>query len=306
MTIRIDQVVEKIEDWKGKNAVINPVAGGLTNTNYRVVVDGNAHFVRIPGESTQLLAVDRENEHYNTLAAAQAGVGPRVMYYLPEDQVMVLEFINGTTMSNESLRDPGMPSLIAQSIRKLHAGPRFKKDFDMFRLTEFYLDIVDQYEVDIPKGYPERVETVSQIERALSANPLPAVPCNNDLLAENYIYDGAKLWLIDYEYSGNNDPCFDLGNTCQELEYDEARIAEMCAAYFGEVYPDKIARMKLFMIMSDVGWALWAAIQQKISKIEYDFWGWAIERWARAVEKMDSPEFPTWLRDVQRVEKSVL
>jgi thiamine kinase-like enzyme len=110
---------------------------------------------------------------------------------------------------------------------------------------------------------------------------------------------GDSLRLIDYEYSGNNDPCFELGNTCQELKYDEACIAEVCTGYFGSATPDKIARMKLNMIMSDVGWGLWAAIQAKISKIEYDFWGWATERWGRAVEKLDSPHFEVWLREVQ-------
>jgi thiamine kinase-like enzyme len=141
---------------------------------------------------------------------------------------------------------------------------------------------------------------VNQIEKALLLHPLPIVPCNNDLLAENYIDDGNQLRLIDYEYSGNNDPCFELGNTCQELGYDETRIQELCAAYFGKASPAMLARMKLYMIMSDVGWALWAAIQAKISKIEYDFWGWAIERWGRAESKIDSPDFPQWLADVQK------
>ena len=133
----------------------------------------------------------------------------------------------------------------------------------------------------------------------MSVKPLSTVPCNNDLLAENYIDDGTSLRLIDYEYSGNNDPCFELGNTCQEMEFNEDQIREVCASYFGEASDGMIARMKLNMIMSDVGWGLWAAIQEKISTIEYDFWGWAIERWGRAVEKMDSAEFPKWLEDVQ-------
>jgi len=128
---------------------------------------------------------------------------------------------------------------------------------------------------------------------------LATVPCNNDLLAENYINDGQQLWLIDYEYSGNNDPTFELGNTCQEMEFNDDQIGEVCAAYFGSVSADKIARMKLNMIMSDVGWGLWAAIQANISTIDFDFWGWAIERWSRAVEKMDSDEFPMWMKDVQ-------
>jgi thiamine kinase-like enzyme len=133
----------------------------------------------------------------------------------------------------------------------------------------------------------------------MSVHPLETVPCNNDLLAENYLDDGKQLWLIDYEYSGNNDPTFELGNTCQEMQFNEDQISEVGAAYFGSVSSDKIARMKLNMIMSDVGWGLWAAIQAKISTIDFDFWGWAIERWGRSVEKMDSREFEDWLKDVQ-------
>jgi thiamine kinase-like enzyme len=144
--------------------------------------------------------------------------------------------------------------------------------------------------------------TVERIERAMAVRPLETLPCNNDLLAENYLDDGRQLWLIDYEYSGNNDPTFELGNTCQEMQFDDDQIREVCAAYFGEVLPEKIARMKLNMIMSDAGWGLWAAIQAKISTIEFDFWGWAIERWGRAVEKMDGIELEGWLKDVSVTE----
>jgi thiamine kinase-like enzyme len=143
---------------------------------------------------------------------------------------------------------------------------------------------------------------VAQIEQAMSVNPLPTVSCNNDLLAENYIDDGKRLWLIDYEYSGNNDPTFELGNTCQEMQFNDEQINEVCEAYFGAISSSKIARMKLNMIMSDVGWGLWAAIQANISKIDFDFWGWAIERWGRAVEKMHSREVGVWLKDVVVVE----
>ena len=302
MTITIEEVVSKIEVWQGKQVEIQPLSGGLTNTNFRVTVEGEPYFVRIPGASTDLLAVDRKNEYYNTKAAAEAGVGPKVLYHLPDHDVMVLEFINGVTMSNESLNAPGMPARIAESLKCLHAGPRFYTDFNMFRLTEYYMDIVREYQVRIPDGYPERLPTIKRIEDALLVQPLPTVPCNNDLLAENYIDDGQILRLIDFEYSGNNDPCFELGNTCQELKYDDSRIEEICGAYFGSPTADKIARMKLNMIMSDVGWGLWAAIQAKISKIEYDFWGWALERWGRAEEKMDSTHFSTWLSDVKKME----
>ena len=294
----IEEVVNKIPAWQNKEITIAPLSGGLTNSNFKVEVDGVPYFVRVPGESTELLAVNRENEYHNSKAAFKAGVGPKVLYHLPEYSVMVLEFLNGKTMSKDSLNEAGMPTRMAHTIKKLNQGPRFLLDFNMFRLTEYYLHICKEHDIKIPDGYSERTLTVAQIEKAMSVNPLPTVPCNNDLLAENYIDDGRQLWLIDYEYSGNNDPTFELGNTCQEMQFKDFQIHEVCSAYFGEATPDKIARMKLNMIMSDVGWGLWAAIQAKISTIEFDFWGWAIERWGRAVEKMDSEEFEGLLREV--------
>lgn len=295
----IQEVVAQIPEWKNKKVGITPLSGGLTNSNFKVEVDGTPYFVRVPGTSTELLAINRENEYYNSKAAHEAGVGPNVLYHLPESRVMVLEFINGQTMSRDSLNEPGMPTRMAQAIKKLHAGPRFLTDFNMFRLTEYYLQICEEQSITIPDGYLERMPTVATMEQAMSVKPLASVPCNNDLLAENYIDDGKQLWLIDYEYSGNNDPTFELGNTCQEMQFSNAQIAEVCAVYFGYAAHDKIARMKLNMIMSDVGWGLWAAIQAKISNIEFAFWGWATERWGRAVAKMDSKEFAQWMKDVQ-------
>jgi len=298
----VEEAVAKLEAWKGKNVSIQPLSGGLTNSNYKVEVDGAPYFVRVPGESTALLAVDRNNEYHNTQAAAQAGVAPNVLYYLPEYCVMVLEFLNGKTMSKDSLNAPGMPTRMAQSIRQLHSGPRFLTDFNMFRLTEYYLNLCKEREIRIPDGYIERIPTVRQIEKAMSVNPLETVPCNNDLLAENYLDDGKQLWLIDYEYSGNNDPTFELGNTCQEMQFNDDQIAEVCLVYFGIASSNRIARMKLNMIMSDVGWGLWAAIQANISTIDFDFWGWAIERWGRAVEKMEAEELDVWLKEVSAVQ----
>jgi thiamine kinase-like enzyme len=299
MTIAIEAVVARIEAWQGRQVVIKPLSGGLTNTNYRVEVDGTPYVVRIPGASSELLAIDRDNEYHNTKAAGESGVGPTVAHFLPDEKVMVLDFINGQTMSIPLLQGAGMPSRVAHSLKILHSkAPRFAQDFNMFRLTEYYLKIADEQGVRIPEGYPLYMPRVARIEAAFARHPLAPVPCHNDLLAENYIDDGRVLRLIDFEYSGNNDPTFELGNTCQEQQYNEAQIREMCAAYFGEAAPDKLARMKLNMIMSDVGWTLWAAIQAKISTIDFDFWGWAVERWGRATAKMDGGEFEGWLAEV--------
>jgi thiamine kinase-like enzyme len=297
MTITIEEVVQKIDDWHNKQVEIQEMTGGLTNKNFRVNVEGRPFFVRVPGASTELLAIDRDNEYHSSKAAAAAGIGPKVLYHLPDHKVMVLEFIEGETMSIESLGSPGMPTRIAQSLKKLHAGAKCLDEFNMFRLVEFYIDIVDKHQVRIPDDYRARMSVLSRIEAALQKNSLAGVPCNNDLLAENFIDDGQVLWLIDYEYSGNNDPCFELGNTCQEQQYNEDQYAELCAAYFGATRPSLLASMYLFSIMSDFGWTLWGSIQNKISQLDYDFWEYTTGRWERALGMLDSKEFPKWLED---------
>ena len=177
----IEEIVAKIPDWKNKNVSITPLSGGLTNSNFKVEVDDIPYFVRVPGESTDLLAVDRNNEYHNSKAAFIAGIGPRVLYHVPEYNVMVLEFLNGKTMSKDALNEPGQPSRMAESIHKLHAGPRFLLDFNMFRLTEYYLSLCRDRDIQIPDGYLERMPTVQRIERAMNVKPLETVPCNNDL-----------------------------------------------------------------------------------------------------------------------------
>jgi thiamine kinase-like enzyme len=296
----IDEVIARIAEWQGRAAQAAPLAGGLTNTNYCVTVDGARYVVRIPGASTELLSVNRQHEYHNTLAAAQAGVGARLVHYLPDIPVMVLEFIEGDTMNSARLREPGQIPRIAAAARTLHAGPAFANRFNMFRTMDFYLGIVQQHGFRIPDGYMDYVPIARRIEAAIEARPLPLVPCNNDLLAENFIDDGARLRLVDYEYSGNNDPCFELGNICNENDFAPEQVERLCAAYFGQASRGLVARMWLYYCMSNIGWVLWGSIQNSISAIDFDFWDWTLAKWRKAQAKVESPEFGQWLEDVQR------
>jgi thiamine kinase-like enzyme len=296
----IEEVIGRVALWRGQEVSVSELSGGLTNTNHLVEAGADRYVVRIPGASTELLAVDRTNERHNAAAAATTGVSPRILEVLEDLDVMVIEYIEGTTMSAERLRNREMAPRIASSLRRLHAGPPFLKDFDMFHLTEFYLDVCGKHDVRIPEGFENHRADVAKIERALSQRRLPTVPCHNDLLAENYIDDGAQLWIVDFEYSGNNDPTFELGDTAQECGFDQDLRAALCEAYFGAPTIALLARMDLQAIMADVGWTLWAAIQAEISSIEFDFWGWAEERWGRAEEAFGGESFGRLLADASR------
>jgi thiamine kinase-like enzyme len=297
LTARVDDAVAQVSLWKGEDVKVSQLSGGLTNENYLVETGDRRYVMRIPGQSTELLAIDRANEVYNTKAAASTGIGPSVLEHIPGLDVLVLEFIPGPTMSAAALQSTEMTARMASSFRRLHGSPRFLKDFDMFRLIEYYLGIVDEHEVTIPDGYRDWLPSIARIERAVHAGALPSVPCHNDLLCENFIDDGETLRIVDYELSGNNDPCFDLGNTAQEAELGPELRTALCEAYFGRADAQQLARMNLFALMSDVGWTLWGAIQARISAVDFDFTDYYAGRWERALEVLTSDRPALWLEE---------
>ena len=295
--MQAEEAAAHVSLWSGREVRISALSGGLTNENYLVEVEGVRYVMRLPGQSTELLSIDRENEVYNTKAAATTGIGPQVLEHVAGLDVMVLEFIPGPTMSAKSLQAAEMPARMAESFHRLHSAPRFLQDFNMFRLIESYLRIVEEHQVTIPGDYREWLPVVGDIEGAVGIAALPAAPCHNDLLCENFIDDGTALRIVDYELSGNNDPCFDLGNTAQEAEFGQELRAALCEAYFGRRDPRQLARMNLFALMSDVGWTLWGAIQAKISAVDFDFRGYYLGRWERALEVLRSDRLGPWMDD---------
>jgi thiamine kinase-like enzyme len=295
MTTRVEDAVARVSLWNGQELKVSRLSGGLTNENYLIEASGRRYVMRLPGQSTELLSIDRANEVFNTKAAATTGIGPRVLEHIPTLDAVVLEFIPGATMSSKALQSKQMAGRMAASFRRLHGAPRFLKDFNMFRLIEDYLRIVEEHKVNIPAGYRDRLPDIAAIEHAVGIGALPAVPCHNDLLCENFIDDGESLRIVDYELSGNNDPCFDLGNTAQEAEFDQGLRAALCAAYFGREDAQQLARMNLFALMSDVGWTLWGAIQAKISAVDFDFQGYYTMRWERALDVLDSDRLARWV-----------
>jgi thiamine kinase-like enzyme len=298
--VSVEEIVARIDAWRGRPVSIRPLTNGLTNANYRVDVGGDAFVVRIPGASTELLAIDRANELHSARVAAALGIGPAVLHHFPDCGATVVEFLHGRPMTNDTLREPGMPGRIAATLRTLHGGPRFLRDFDMLRLAAAYRTLGARRGFPVPPGCGRRWPAILAVGAALAAHPPLPVPCHNDLLADNYIEQGTRLRLVDWEYSGNGDPAFELGNTCRELDYDDARVRELCEAYFGHARAAVVGRVRLHMIVSDVGWALWAAIQTAISRIPFDFAAYGAARWARAEAALDAPELPGWLEAVAR------
>jgi thiamine kinase-like enzyme len=297
--VALDDVLAAVPELADAHSV-EPLAGGLTNTNYKVVSPGGAYVVRISGRDTGLLAIDRENEAWNTRCAAEAGVGAPFVAWLPDHDALVLRFLDGEVMDAETLRRGDRLPAIARACRRLHGARRFLHDFDMFEIQRGYVRVVQQRGFRLPERYLEFEPQVHALESAMRVQREDTVPCNNDLLAENFIDCGGEMRLIDYEYSGNNEPSFELGNIWSESNLSLEQLEQLVAEYYGAPLRNKVARCRLWGLMSKYGWTLWGSIQVGISDIDFDFWGWAMEKYDRAVDEFDGPEFEGLLADVQR------
>jgi len=297
--VALDDVIAAVPELRDARSV-EPIPGGLTNKNYKVVTDDRAYVVRLFGRDTDLLAIDRENEVHNSIAAAEAGIGAQVVASLPEQSALVLEHIDGVTMSAPALRESGRLADVAAACRRLHAARRFRGDFDMFEIQRRYLALVRDRGFRLPERYLDFEPQVRALEQAMRVAPEQTVPCNNDLLAENFIDVGGAFRLIDYEYSGNNEPSFELGNVWSESNLSLEQLSELVGHYYGASTRGKVARARVWGLMSKYGWTLWASIQDAVSEHDFDFWSWGMEKYERAVEEFDGPLFEQLLSDVQR------
>lgn len=293
-------VLDRIPHFRGVHRVVAELPGGLTNRNYKVDVADGSYVVRISPKDADLLSIDRDNEYRNSVAAAETGIGAAVEAYLPGDGVLVVGFIDGVTFTDDSFSADGTIARVAQSCRRLHAGRRFVNDFDMFDIQRGYLRLVQERGFRLPDGYLDFLPQVQQLKQAFAVQDEGTVPCNNDLLAGNFVDDGTQIWLIDYEYSGNNDACFELGNIWSECHLSLDQLEELVTCYYGRPLRNRFARARLQGLMSQYGWTLWASIQDATSTLDFDFWAWGMEKYERAVATFRGADFARLLDEVRR------
>ena len=249
--------------------------------------------MRVSAPETGLLGVDRHAEHVNTLAAATAGVGAPVVDYLEGRGVMVVGFLPGRTWTDSDVAEN--LGRLASALHRLHAGPAFLGRFDMFALQRGYLAIVREHGFRMPEGYLALEPYAERVEQVFALAPETLVPCHNDLLAANVLDDGGELRIIDYEYSGMNEPSFELGDIVAEARLGEDELVELCAAYYGRHDDALVARAELWGWMARYGWTLWGMIQDGTSPLGFDFVEWALDKLDPAQALAGSPRFDVLL-----------
>lgn len=295
----LDALLEQLPALAGQPRELTELSGGLTNRNVKITTPNGIYVARCSANSQNLLGIDRDNEFYNSRAAAEAGVGAPVVDYRPDLGILLVGFLEGATLTNADMQRPGVLTRVAAGVRALHSGPRFRDRFNMFELQPKYLKACQDNGFRVPGDYLDFAPIFADIQRVLDATDQTTVPCNNDLLAGNFIDDGQRVRLIDYEYSGNNDPCFELGNIWAECGLSTEQLEELVTLYYGRPLRHKTARARLQGLVGKYGWTLWGCIQNGSSAIDFDFWQWAMERYESAVAEFRGPDLTRLLDDAQ-------
>ena len=279
---------------------ITALGGGLTNKNYRVDTLRGSFMMRVSDKTTGLLGINRDNERVNTDKAHQAGVGAAVVDSLPHDNVLVVSWIDARTLHAEDIHtEPPLLSRIAASMRKLHSGSPFQGNFHFPSVRKEYLKTVLDAGYFIPAGYLAIEPLVLQLEEVLASTAEELVPCNNDLLAENFMDDGKKIWIVDYEYAGQNEASFEIGNFASEIALNDAQLTVFCDAYWQKHRPAKIARAMAWSMVARFGWVMWASIQEAVSPIDFDFRTWGLKKWDSVLPEWEGDQYADILKKIQ-------
>lgn len=276
--------------------------GGLTNLVYRIGFNNESYILRIAGEGTEDY-IDRVVEGHNAKVAAEAGVSAEVLFFDESDGLMLASYIPGDTMSPEKFAtSTGAAARAALAFKKMHScGEEFKFRFELFTMIDDYLKILSDLGANLPEGYHDIVAEAESVRRALDAHPAALAPCHCDPLCENFIDDGETMSIIDWEYSGMNDPMWDLGDLSVEAGFSDSQDQEMMAAYFGaEPTASQFGRMVIYKAMCDLLWTLWGLIQHANDNPVDDFWAYAVGRFERCKALMSTPEFSAHLVAVEK------
>jgi thiamine kinase-like enzyme len=292
---QLDAVIAAVPEWRGHEPTITPIEAGRTNRNYRVEVGSATFFLRLSHEDTALLGIDRVAEYEAALAAAASGVGPEVVAHLPEHGCLITAWVAGEPLAEGDMEQESVLADVARVVSTIHAGPALPATFDVFRIVEAYRRVSAERGVPIPEAYGPAHAHAERIEAAFARAPVPARPCHNDLLSDNFLKGTDGFWLVDYEYSGMGDPFFDLGNLSINNGLSEASQETLLRLMFGEPTQAHRARLQLMRIMSDYREAMWGVIQQGLSTLDIDYVAYADRHFGRLLRSMADERFERWL-----------
>jgi thiamine kinase-like enzyme len=274
--------------------------GGITNRNFRVNFSGTDYVVRLPGKDTDLLGIDREAERLATKGAADLGLGPKVAAMLDQPPCLVTCFVESREVTAEELREPARIEEVARGLRAFHrSGLELPSRFQVPEIVHHYEEVTRGRGGDIPELFGDANDCARKVAKAVRRNSdHQPLPCHDDLLTANFLSDGGRLVIVDWEYAGMGDPFFDLGNFSANNELGDADEERLLEAYFGEPpTPRRRAALKLFRFMSDFREAMWGVVQTTVSELDFDFRGYADRHFGRVADAIADERFRDWVKE---------
>ncbi|HSB90840.1 MAG TPA: phosphotransferase [Anaerolineales bacterium] len=291
----LDKVIARIPDWaQDPELRATPLGGGITNRNFRIDHRGQSYVLRLAGEGTELLGIDRDAEYAATRAAASVGVGPEVVHFLRPEGYLVTRFIDGRPIDEGEIGRPEMIRRVVEALHKIHALGPIPGRFSAFDVVRTYVDRAREHRAAFPSGFADLQTALDVVEAHLP--PFPLRPCHNDLLNANFLDDGA-IRILDWEYAGMGDVFFDLGNFSRNHSFDEDQDRCLLEAYFGPTASGRMARLKLMRVASDMREAMWGLLQSTVSTLDFDFRGYAEKHFQRAAEAIGDSDWKTWIEE---------
>jgi len=300
-----EEIIARIDDWKGKDIRYEELGGGITNHNYIVWVNGGPgnpggakYVMRVPGIGTDMF-IDRNVERDCMIQAAKVGVGPAVAYQIDPEGALVIDFVEGELMHPDTIAGhPQRIKQVVETVKVFHDNAVFGHSIRLFDMLRKYTKIARDINAPMPAELESLLLAMEDIEKATAVRPPADVACHNDLLSENFIVDAdGKMWVIDWEYGGMTDPFFDLGDFVMEHPFSREEERLIAATYCGEMDEGRFGRMMLYKSVSGVWWGVWAMIQHTVSQIDFDYMEWGMERVARAQSVVDDPDYSKWLAE---------
>jgi thiamine kinase-like enzyme len=292
----------RVPELAGRDLTLTALSGGITNRNYLVTVAGQAgrYVIRLAGNDTHLLGISREVEHAATVAAAGVGVGPEVVAFIRPEGYLVTRFIEGRPLPDADAHNAPTLARVADSLRRFHNGPAIPGLFIPLRIVEAYRGLAMDRGVRIPVEYELALSIGRRVELALLSAPTGLQPCHNDLLNANFIDDGQRIRIVDWEYAGMGDVFFDLANFSVNHELTPYEDEAFLSAYDGDRSRSdraaRLARLQLMRVVSDFREAMWGVLQQGISTLDVDFVAYAGEHFQRLLGNAATPGFERALR----------
>src|ERR1035438_803414 len=295
MTDVVDELAARL--WPGRVRSIEILAHGITNSNYVVDLGDERVVVRVPGNDTHLLGIDRTNEVVAGTLAAAIGVGPEVLATDEATGCIVFRFIDGRPVSTTELCEEPMLELFARTLRLVHHAGTVPTIWNPYDVIREHRDVASARGVDAPFDVASALSVLERIERARPFRP--AVLGHNDLLNANFLFDD-RVRIVDWEYAGMSDPFFDLANVSVNNGFPvDAEIA-LLRHYVGDLSDPVLSTLALMKIVSELREAMWGVVQMAISSLKVDFTTYARERGEHAIALAHQSDIEEQLRLAKR------